>query len=380
MSKSILIRHFLGLPGSVVSATLKTMAKIRNIFYKAGVDTLPADDCRPLVQAVREGHIALHALARGQYPGDRLKPGEVPGVRSLGFWHVTGEPRQGLASHCNEGIELTCALQGETPVRVEGRAYTLHPGEIMITRPWQPHSVGESGFAKGKLGWIILDVGVRHPHQTWQWPAWVNLHKGDLDTLTHSLRQNEDAIRTASPELRASFERLVTIPTSPSPMFCGSRIAVAVCDVLLRLLDLFHLNPMQLRPALMESSRSVRLFVEGLEGRPIPQSVEAMAEACGLGVTRFAVLFKEVTGSTPGEYLLRRRLDEACRLLKATPPLSVEAVSRRVGFSHGNYFARVFRRTFGTTPSKWRNSSVRTESPSRAAVQTRKGRCAAIRA
>jgi len=328
--------------------------KTGDVLYRAGAETLRADDCRPLIQAVREGDIALHALARSHYPGAPLKVSEVPGVCSLGFWHVTGEQRQGLSPHRNEGIELTCALQGETPVMVDGRTYSLRPGEIMITRPWQLHSVGDPFFAKGKLGWIILDVGVRHPHQMWRWPAWVNLHKDDLDLLTRSLRQNEDAIRVTSPELRAAFERLISLPSSQSALFRGSRIAVAVCDVLVKLLELFHLNPVRLRPALMESSRSVRLYVEGLKTRPIPQSVDAMAEACGLGVTRFATLFKEATGGTPGDYLLQRRLEEAKRLLGACPDLSVENVGKRVGFSHGNYFARVFRRTFGVTPCTWR--------------------------
>lgn len=334
------------------------MGKTRDVLYRAGAKTLRADDCQPLIQAVKEGDVALHAFARSHYPGERLRSGEVPGVCSLGFWHVTGEQRQGLSPHRNEGIELTCALQGETPVMADGRAYTLRPGEIMITRPWQLHSVGEPCFAKGKLGWLILDVGVRHPHQTWRWPAWVNLHPDDLDLLTRSLRQNEDVIRLTSPELRAAFERLVSLPSSPSAAFRGSRIAVSVCDVLVKLLELFHLNPVRLRPALMESSRSVRLYVEGLKSRPAPQSVEAMAEACGLGVTRFATLFKEIAGETPGDYLLQRRLEESKRLLGSCPGLSVESVGKRVGFSHGNYFARVFRRTFGVTPATWRSQAA----------------------
>jgi len=334
------------------------MGKARDVLYKAGAETLRADDCHPLIQAAKEGDVSIHAFARSHYPGERLKAGEVPGVCSMGFWHVTGERRQGLSPHRNEGIELTLALQGETPVMVDGRTYSLHPGEIMITRPWQLHSVGEPFFAKGKLGWLILDVGVRHPHQTWRWPAWVNLHKNDLDLLTRSLRQNEDAVRVTSPELRAAFERLVSLPSSSSAAFRGSRIAVAVCDVLVKLLELFHLNPVRLRPALMESSRSVRLYVEGLKARPSPLSVEAMAEACGLGVTRFATLFKEATGGTPGDYLLQRRLEEAKHLLGACPDLSVESVGKRVGFSHGNYFARAFRRMFGVTPGRWRADNV----------------------
>lgn len=331
------------------------MSKTCGVRYKAGMTTLCADDCSPLIRAIQHGNATLHALARKHYPGERLGPHEVPGMCSFGLWHITDDAQPGLAPHYNEGIELTMSLWGDTPVMVDGSSYVLHPGEIMITRPWQPHAVGTPHFTRGKLGWLILDVGVRHPHQTWQWPGWVNLSRRDLDLLTRLLRQNEDALRIASAELRGAFERLVLIPAAHAPDFRDSRIAIAVCDVLLRLLELFHLNPVRLRPALMDSSRSVRLYVQKLADIPPPQSVEAMAAACGLKPTRFSALFKEVTGCTPGEYLLRRKLEEAGRLLLTSPGLSIDGIGKSVGFAHGNYFARAFRRLFGMTPSQWRN-------------------------
>lgn len=337
------------------------MEKARSVLFKAGQNVLRADSCLPLVEAVREGSVTLRALARGHYPGERLKASEAPGVCSLGYWHAAGEQRHGLPPHRNEGIELTMSLQGESAVMVDGKGYVLHPGEIMITRPWQLHAIGETCFAKGKIGWLILDVGVRHPHQAWRWPAWVNLTPADLSLLTRTLRQNEDAVRRATPELRDAFKRLASIADPDAGLFRGSRIAAGVCDVLVRLLELFHANPVRLRPALTDSLRSVRLFVQDLQSQPLPQSVEAMAGACGLGVTRFGILFKEATGVTPGDYLLRRRLDEACRLLRCFPALSVEAVGRRVGFSHGNYFARIFRRAFGLTPAVWRSAGQRSD-------------------
>lgn len=328
--------------------------KTSAVFFKAGRDVQRADDCLPLTQAVREGAVTLHALARGHYPGDRLRAAEAPGVCSLGVWHATGEQRHGLASHRNEGVELTMSLQGESPVMVDGENHTLRPGTIMITRPWQLHSVGNPCFTKGKIGWLILDVGVRHPHQAWRWPEWINLASGDLALLTQTLRQNEDALREATPALRDAFARLVTLPACDSELFRGSKIATGICDVLVRLLELFHAHPVRLRPALTDSARSVRLYLHDLPNQAIPTSVDAMSGACGLGVTRFCALFKEAMGVTPGDYLLRRRLDEACRLLGENPDLSVETVGKRVGFSHGNYFARVFRRTFGVAPAAWR--------------------------
>lgn len=325
-----------------------------DVVFRTGRSVQRADDCRPLTQAVHEGHVTLRALARGHYPGERLRPAEVPGLCSMGFWHAVGKQQYGLAPHRNEGIELTLALQGESPAMVDGKNVVLRSDSIMITRPWQLHSVGSPVFAKGKIGWLILDVGVRHPHQAWQWPEWVNLSASDLALLTQFLRQNEDAVRVATAALRTAFCNLVALADEEARPFRGSRMAVATSTVLLHLLELFHDHPVQLHPALTDSARTVRLYLQEIEHRPIPQSVEAMADACGLGVTRFSALFKESAGLLPGEYLVDRRLQVARDLLRTHAELSIEAIARQVGFSHGNYFARIFRQTFGVTPGQWR--------------------------
>lgn len=335
------------------------MSKKSDILFKAGPKILRADDCLPLVKAIQEGRVVLHALAQGHYPGKRLKMPEFPGICSVGFWQAAGEQRQGLSPHRNEGIEITVSLQGESPVMVDDKTYLLRPGDVMITRPWQLHSIGDPVFASGKIGWLIIDVGVRHPHQTWQWPEWICLTKGDLATLTRFLRQNEDAIRVATPELREALIRLVSLPQAGQGQFMESRIAVAVSDVLVQLLNMFHTCPVRLRPALMESSRSVRLYIQKLKQQNIlPPSVASMAAACGLGGTRFSELFKEITGATPGDYFLKWRLDMALQRLKTNPELTVEEVGRSVGFSHGNYFARMFRKAFGSSPRVWRSHAV----------------------
>ena len=166
------------MPARADSAKLNGMGKVKGVLFRSGSKTHRADDCRPLVQAVKEGRMTVHALARGHYPGGRLKVTEAPGVCSVGLWQTLGEVRHGLSPHRNEGIEVTMPLQGETPVMADGRSFVLHTDEVMITRPWQLHSVGEPRFAKGKVGWLMLDVGGRHPHQAWQWPARVNLGVG----------------------------------------------------------------------------------------------------------------------------------------------------------------------------------------------------------
>lgn len=59
-------------------------------------------------------------------------------------------------------------------------------------------------------------------------------------------------------------------------------------------------------------------------------------------------------GTTPGGYILERRLARAAELLDGHPDTSITGVAFDLGFNDSAYFARCFRQKFGTTPSAWR--------------------------
>ncbi len=338
---------------------------MKAVQYRNGNEVHRADDCLPLTRAVAAGEMELHALGRHSYPGEALQAREAPGVCSLGVWKARGVQHYGLPTHRNEGVELTMSLSGETPVTVEGRRYTLRPGALMVTRPWQAHSVGCPVFAPGKVGWLILDVGVRHPHQEWRWPPWVVLSKSEVAVLTRALRQNEDAIRPVPEPLTEAFERLTAIARQPMATHRGSRIVVAVNTLLLELFDLFESRPVRYSPALTDASRSVRLFLEEIQGRlGEPWTVRGMAEACGLGATHFTRHFQQVTGESPARHLLRLRLDAASRRLAEAPLAPVAEIARGVGYPHASYFIRVFVQRYGCTPAVWRRRRAAGQRPS----------------
>lgn len=74
------------------------------------------------------------------------------------------------------------------------------------------------------------------------------------------------------------------------------------------------------------------------------------SEAC-LSVSRFHEVFREVVGTTPHQFLLEARLDQAMKLLISTP-LSVSEISYRVGFSSQSALTNALRKHKGTTPTK----------------------------
>ena len=70
----------------------------------------------------------------------------------------------------------------------------------------------------------------------------------------------------------------------------------------------------------------------------------------------FRRCFKEVTGQTPLEYLTALRITQAKKLLRATPPQSVESIAVGCGYSDEFYFSRVFSKKTGRSPRAYRKS------------------------
>jgi AraC-like DNA-binding protein len=82
-------------------------------------------------------------------------------------------------------------------------------------------------------------------------------------------------------------------------------------------------------------------------------SLHEVAELCGLGLFQFSRTFKEERGITFREFLIQRRIGRALQLFD-TSRGSVTDVAFAAGFNDLSYFARVFRRVTGVTPSHYR--------------------------
>lgn len=317
-----------------------------------------ADACAPLADAVHAGDVRLAALVRGHYPGRRLPPTALPGVKSVGFWDASRPQAWGLDWHRNEGIELTFLERGSIAFGVDGQRALLRADDFTVTRPWQRHRVGDPHVGAGRLHWLILDLGVRRPHQPWRWPAWVILTRADREELTEYLRHNERPVWPATPEIRHCFQRIASAVEGDRQGEQASRLAALINELFVLVLEMLRRRRVPLDASLASTERTVELFWAELERSPehlaAPWTVEAMARQCGLGVTRFIHHSKQLTNATPITHLTQRRLEAAAARLRERPGASVLEVALACGFSSSQYFATLFRRRFGCPPREWR--------------------------
>lgn len=325
-----------------------------------------ADTCEPLKEAAQRNEVTLRGWARGNYPGIPLPRRMLPQLRSIGLWDADRPQSWGLDLHCNEGIELTYLAKGKTAFEVDGQNWMLGKGNLTITRPWQFHRVGNPTIGASRLIWLIIDVGVRRPNQPWQWPEWLICTPQDLKKLTDLLRHNEQPVWRADERISLCFEKLETLLNEQLPEESQTKLTLYINELIISLMEMLERQHIPLDSNLSTTRRMVEMFIEELPKHVgLDWTLQEMAEECGLSRSQFSMYCKQITNMTPIAYLNECRVKSASKLLVENPELNVTELAGICGFNSGQYFATVFQRYWGMTPSAYRHAAKNGRSPER---------------
>ncbi len=317
------------------------------------------DSCTPLENAWQAGDVEMHVLARGTYPGYALKEGELNHIKSIGYWNSEKIQNWGLDWHRNEGIEICLLETGNLNFLLNDQEFELIPNTLTITRPWILHKLGNPNIGLCKLHWLIIDLGVYQPHQEWVWPEWVILSKEDLDELTRILRLNEQPVWHVNDEIKHCFSQIGRMAKFHEKEHFDSRIKVYINEVLILLLEMLKKDRPELNSELIESKRSVSLFLKNIEDDVAKNwTVNSMAGHCGLGVTQFSKHCYQLTNCTPVNYLNKLRLMKAKKMIAENLGSTITSIAYDCGFSSNQYFTKVFKAQFKLTPQEFKGRNL----------------------
>ena len=93
---------------------------------------------------------------------------------------------------------------------------------------------------------------------------------------------------------------------------------------------------------------------------PYLYGVEDLAKELGVTKNHLIRIFTQTVGVSPGQYLIRRRIEGAKDLMHLGED-SMEAIAAACGFSNGNYFSKVFKKLEGCTPTEYRKRQKKTQ-------------------
>lgn len=230
---------------------------------------------------------------------------------------------------------LQYTISGAGNLRYGGRSYRVTPGETML-------------------------VVVPHAHRYWveaggHWEFfWIAMHGAE------ALRIHRAVLATAGPVFRLQAATVDHIADCArrliaDPDLTSARASAIAYDVSMALYDDI-LEPHRTDPPVDSALRQVIDHIGAHLHLPLP--VDRLAEISGLSRSHFSRVFAAHEGMPPAEFVLTRRLDRAAKLLTMAADLSVKDVSAMCGFEDPNYFAKVFRRGFGASPTEFRTSGM----------------------
>lgn len=83
--------------------------------------------------------------------------------------------------------------------------------------------------------------------------------------------------------------------------------------------------------------------------------LDSIAEEVGLSSAYVGKLYKRYTLKSISESILELRLEEAKKLLREAPKMTVTEIAEYTGFSTNSYFSKVFHKKIGMTPNEYRS-------------------------
>ncbi|MGC3966098.1 MAG: AraC family transcriptional regulator [Pirellulales bacterium] len=293
------------------------------------------------------GPLQITAGRERDVAGDRL---HLPLVRRAAI--VRSQQASRITWHRHEQFEMLLMLDGSTSYEFDdGRTVDLPGGHFLVIPPGLRHRGLHDIRRPARLCGLLFDPrsrgAARHTPLT---PA-------DLRRLTKTLQAAAPTACPMSGELRrvagALARQLMQLDAETRAAVdddAALELRVTLCAAVVEAARQLA-APRTVAPT--AAVQAATAFLDAHLGQPI--SMRAAADAAGCSRARLFALFKQQTGLTPNDYLLRARIARSQHLL-ATTERTITDIALAVGFSTSQYFSNVFRKYTGRTPTEFRQS------------------------
>jgi len=102
------------------------------------------------------------------------------------------------------------------------------------------------------------------------------------------------------------------------------------------------------------SEHVIKFILTRNDGELGDLTVEKITHALKVSQSYLYETFKNEKKVTPGKYLVMVKMFRSASLLENGENLPVKKIAHKMGFANPDYFIKIFREHFGTTPGRYR--------------------------
>lgn len=244
--------------------------------------------------------------------------------------------------HCHDFVELSIVTAGQVPYHIEGKDYILKKGEILISNPGFYHMETPKKDSK----YAQLHIGINNFKLSEIRDNYID-NKGRGPILT--LKKYESEILKCCDEIikEEKIKRL------GYPLILKSIIMKMLIFICRDIEDDNHYE--EVYHCSFESTEKqniVKSIMEYMNNNYMEDiSLDKISKNMYLSPVYISKIFKEETGDSPINHLIKIRLAKAEDLLKEKN-MPIKAVAQSVGYNDAYHFSKLFKKYYGISPSK----------------------------
>jgi AraC-like DNA-binding protein len=248
-----------------------------------------------------------------------------------------------LAAHMHKHmLEICFCSKGEQVYKVNKTFYKIKGGELFVTYPGELHGTGEYPEEKGEMYWVIINMHI---------PRRFLHFEGRLATEWHRQLSQLPRHFKGKGTLKARLEQVFHYYTQTGNLLNQIRIKHLLADFLLEVI-----NCSQSATQKKATKRMDKIDAYMRDHLDEPVMLFQLAALTELSLSRFKTWFKEETGTTPLDYILKYKIKRAQEYLRGDTH-NITSIAYETGFQSTQYFATVFKKFTGLQPREYRKQA-----------------------
>ena len=254
------------------------------------------------------------------------------------------------STHIHHFIELVYILKGRTVQTIDGVAYPVSRGNLLLINQSQQHSMvcqPGTSYINILMKPQIISEGLGHTDN-----AFSLLALKDFSEFKHTVDKSNCCVRFEGNE-RDRLEMLLQWLLQEQRESHGGGTLMLRSGLNMLLIQVFRKMALPMHNSNSGIDHALLAYLREHCDRRI--SLEEVAEKCGYDPSYFSRLFKRSTGRNFTAYITDCRMEKAWRLLEDTQR-PVDSVITACGFSDRTKFFRHFSARTGMTPLQYRKS------------------------
>ncbi|WP_240414131.1 AraC family transcriptional regulator [Paenibacillus periandrae] len=250
--------------------------------------------------------------------------------------------------HAHKGMEFMYIYKGKGHLMLDSRMYEFKSGQLIVFQPFQLHRIQQDNSSDYIRSYVVFEPSL---FDTYLAPFPVlrsffqHLWKDQLTKQIFELNEEHPLVLLYE-ELHSRCSR---VPVNTLAEEYGLFFVRFLC-----LLRPIWTEYDSTDGASIRSLNHAERIMDWIEAHyQEPFSIQELAKEVHLSHKHISALFKQKTGGTITDYLMAKRLNQACLLLK-TSSKTISEICLESGFANLSYFCQFFKKRMRITPYQYR--------------------------